>query len=930
MTVREALSSVFGFRPIPTTILLVLLYAAVFSTVLVTDELPEIPNDRQGLDLDQANADLHFIARAPHPYNSHTNDAVREYIHTRLQDIASQHSHVHLSSDLVSNASWASLAGLGTYFEGTNLLVKIDGTDPTYAESGGVLFSAHYDSVSTTPGATDDGMGVTTLLQMVQYLAERRPQRTSVFNINNGEEDGLSGAHAFLEHPWSSIPDTFLNLEGAASGGRPMLFRSTTTAPLYSFLNKNVPHPHSNVISADAFARGVIRSATDYSIYEKGGMDGLDFAFYKGRSKYHTKYDSVPGTEGGLKALWAMMEGTRGAGSALVNDAATHGKGDGAVYFDLFAAVLIVFKLNTLFTANIVLLAAGPIAILLLIYSRYAVQRPTRGSQSGEAALQRGWKNFKRFGWLKGLWKITRFWLALAIGVGLQVLLVVGYLNLNPFIVYSHPYIVLTSALSLAYLSTVLVLNLPVAASPPDQQKLAILLHTYLLTWILLLVCTIVLAKLHLGGIYWVSAWNAVALVGSVLALLEAIVTARSNSGVIILDSDDEERGDTRYVSGIRYDVAGSDDGQHEGEEVETEPTEITPLVQQRRRVSKKDQDGTIGWWILQMLVVVPVPAILIFHIGVFLLAALAQTLADGSSAVNVYASVSVLALITVLPLAPFSISIHRSLSILVLVLFIASTAYTWLAFPFSQEAPIKVYFQQHVELDLGYNSNSAHSGNAIRVVSEIISAPGYLDAQILPQLPSTWGTDTLCTPGGRMGLWACTWEGGLIPFPDATSSKKYTAQSEVPSSTWLTVNITRLSPGSARISIKGVNTRACRLYFDAPITQYRVHGPDGYVSENMQSGYEIPSSGLQEVRLWSREWDREFVVDVDTASDGTLSGRAACEWAEYESATAGSGASGRGGRIPALEEVLSFLPRWAVVSKSADGLVEAWGNFTI
>jgi Zn-dependent M28 family amino/carboxypeptidase len=39
-------------------------------------------------------------------------------------------------------------------------------------------------------------MGVATLMQLVEYLGERRPKRTAVFNINNGEEDGLYGAEA--------------------------------------------------------------------------------------------------------------------------------------------------------------------------------------------------------------------------------------------------------------------------------------------------------------------------------------------------------------------------------------------------------------------------------------------------------------------------------------------------------------------------------------------------------------------------------------------------------------------------------------------------------------------------------------------------------------------------------------------------------------
>jgi Zn-dependent M28 family amino/carboxypeptidase len=98
--------------------------------------------------------------------------------------------------DLVSNASWLSARFTGSYFEGNNILVKIDGSDPHYQNHSGVLFSAHYDSVATAPGATDDGMGVSVLLHMIKYLVANRPRRTAVFNINNGEEDGLHGAHA--------------------------------------------------------------------------------------------------------------------------------------------------------------------------------------------------------------------------------------------------------------------------------------------------------------------------------------------------------------------------------------------------------------------------------------------------------------------------------------------------------------------------------------------------------------------------------------------------------------------------------------------------------------------------------------------------------------------------------------------------------------
>ena len=69
------------------------------------------------------------------------------------------------------------------------------------------------------------------------------------------------------------------------------------------------------------------------------GMQGLDLAFYKGRSRYHTKYDTVPYTSGGEKSLWSMMEVAKGVGIELLNRSATEGDqdggdGDAPVYFD--------------------------------------------------------------------------------------------------------------------------------------------------------------------------------------------------------------------------------------------------------------------------------------------------------------------------------------------------------------------------------------------------------------------------------------------------------------------------------------------------------------------------------------------------------------------------------------------------------------------
>lgn len=381
---------------------------------------------------------------------------------------------------------------------------------------------------------------------------------------------------------------------------RPLLFRSTSRQPLAAF---HVKHPHANVLSADAFARGLIRSGTDYSVYTPQ-MQGLDLAFYTGRSRYHTKFDSIPHLEGGRRALWAMMESAWGAGQALL-DAPDGGNSGDAVYFDLFAAALMVFSQTAMRVYDIVFLAIVPVLVLAerVVQRRHVIT----------------WD-----------WTWTRFWLALILTVGAQVGLVAAYVWLNPYIGYSAPYLVVLSFFTLAYVALSLPLALPKHA---HAQKQTVLLQTLILAYILLLLGTIFLP--HIGGTYPLSAWAGCTFLAWAVGAVEGLFATQSRE-----DEHDEVEVERRLVSGIRYDAVEGAEGEVEGEEVQTEPTEITPLIQQRRPqngAAHKDETtegGAIGWWIAQMLLVVPIPVILVAHVGVMFIGSMAQTLGDGGGVV--------------------------------------------------------------------------------------------------------------------------------------------------------------------------------------------------------------------------------------------------------------------------------------------------------
>lgn len=174
--------------------------------------------------------------------------------------------------------------------------------------------------------------------------------------------------------------------------------------------------------------------------------------------------------------------------------------------------------------------------------------------------------------------------------------------------------------------------NLRSTALAPDQQKLSILLQVYRFTWVLLVFSTVVLRSAEIGSTYFITAWNACALLGCVVGLVEVMTSAPGFEAEI-------ER--HTYAGGVRYQAISTEqeaNGQQSSSRVveDPDPTETTPLVQRERlhlpTAPPDERQGAIGWWILQLLLVVPLPVILVFHISVMLLGAMNQTLTDGNS----------------------------------------------------------------------------------------------------------------------------------------------------------------------------------------------------------------------------------------------------------------------------------------------------------
>lgn len=483
-----------AFTPLPVTIITTIVYAVLIVALLVTHHVvpaaPKSPTPVKGINITEAWGDLQELTNGFHPYNSRRNDEVRDWLLLRIGNIldsnkiqhstvstvqtrnrfnswnTTSHTPVIIFDDMTSNLMFSSAsANESVYFEGTNIIVYIRGTDDgdddwwesrspktarTYTGKGGVMVNAHYDSVSTGLGATDDGVGVITVLQLIKYFTTEghRPKRGIVALLNNGEEDFLNGARAFSQHPMSQFPRTFLNLEGAGAGGRATLFRSTD-AEVTQFY-KRASYPFGTVISADGFERGLIRSQTDYVVFNgELGLRGLDVAFMEPRARYHTSEDATRHTS--KDSLWHMLSGALATMEGLSSDTSstfvgradadgktTSGHGSKGVWFDLFGRAFALMRLSTLFALSITLLVVTPLVLLLLhvtllhLDKWYLLSRKkyVHSSDDDEPIPLYGWSGFFRFP------------VAFIVSTGVVVALALLLSKANPYIIYSSEYAV--------------------------------------------------------------------------------------------------------------------------------------------------------------------------------------------------------------------------------------------------------------------------------------------------------------------------------------------------------------------------------------------------------------------------------------------------------------------------------------------------------
>jgi hypothetical protein len=266
-------------------LLLMLIVALAWKGALVA--APELPATVRPGDFDPHRA-LSRLQRIlgdqrPHPVDSAANDSVRERLLTELRAIGLA---PRVTDDWACN---------GSPISRTVSCARVRNVVATIGSAAGrhVLVASHYDSTPAGPGAADDGIGVASALEIAALLKDRPPPRPVTFLFDEGEEAGLLGAKAFLEHdPLAARVDSVLNLEARGVTGPAIMFETSRPngAAVAAYARAAV-RPVANSLTADIYR--LIPNSTDVTVFAARPWTMLNFAIIGNETRYHSPGDTL-------------------------------------------------------------------------------------------------------------------------------------------------------------------------------------------------------------------------------------------------------------------------------------------------------------------------------------------------------------------------------------------------------------------------------------------------------------------------------------------------------------------------------------------------------------------------------------------------------------------------------------------------------------
>lgn len=219
----------------------------------------------------------------PHPLGSDANRVVRDRI-------VAEFGRIGLPASVRSRFACGATACARV----DNVLARLPGASGDGARlDDAILLTAHYDSVAAGPGAGDDGAGVAAVVEAARALKAGPPLPRDVwFLLDDGEEAGLLGAHAFAQEPEFGRIGWVVNLEARGDVGASSLIETQAgNAGVVAAIGRALPRPSGTSLDYEIYK--TLPNDTDFTVYRAHGLGGANFALSRGAARYHTPRDDI-------------------------------------------------------------------------------------------------------------------------------------------------------------------------------------------------------------------------------------------------------------------------------------------------------------------------------------------------------------------------------------------------------------------------------------------------------------------------------------------------------------------------------------------------------------------------------------------------------------------------------------------------------------
>ncbi|MFO8132405.1 MAG: M20/M25/M40 family metallo-hydrolase [Thermoplasmatota archaeon] len=162
-----------------------------------------------------------------------------------------------------------------------------------------VVISAHYDSVDDSPGADDDGSGVSSVLMAAKILSSYGFRHTVKFICFSGEEQGLYGSGVYAREAYQRnepiLADVQLDGVGHAvstEGGSTIRLCANDASTWITDAAQQVLDSHGEAIGL-SIHRNRNFPGSDHQSFINYGYEGVFFLEYEFNPYYHSPEDTI-------------------------------------------------------------------------------------------------------------------------------------------------------------------------------------------------------------------------------------------------------------------------------------------------------------------------------------------------------------------------------------------------------------------------------------------------------------------------------------------------------------------------------------------------------------------------------------------------------------------------------------------------------------